>query len=336
MCYLREFRAFIAVYEERSFTAAAQRMNATQSGISQQIKKIEQVVGIRLFDRGTRLVKPTAEGHLYYSHCNKLLNDYDRALSILQHSEEEVPPDRVALGVVPWLSSCILPPVLTRFSAAYPGIQIEVEEASAEVLQARLSEGHLNFVVSEDDICDSSTVSEGALSQCVLVTSRHERSVSRDVASSQISELNVILPPADTPLRKVADRFFSSHNIAPKRSIEINSISAAVNLASRSGWSAFVPAVALVAEIATIDCVVDRLIDGPQIGVIVRSRRDALSPIQQRFREQLVAELGRFALNMQLIVQSHSLHSPSFMETADDFEGNGTKWFGVRRPALPI
>ena len=321
MCYLREFRTFVAVYEERSFTAAAQRMNATQSGISQQIKKIEQVVGIRLFDRGTRLVKPTAEGHLYYSHCSKLLRDYDRTISVLQHNEEPS-SDRIALGVVPWLSSCILPPLLTRFGAAYPGIQIDVEEASAGVLQARLNEGHLNFVVSEDDVFNSDTVSEGAFSQCVLVTSRHERGNSRDVAPSDISSLNMILPPAATPLRNVADRFFAQHGIVPKRSIEINSISAAVNLASRSGWSAFVPVVALVAEIATIECVVDRLVGGPEIGVMVRSRRETLSGIQQKFREQLVAELGRFALNTKLIVQSHS---SQFSALDMDEEANDTR-----------
>lgn len=306
MCYLREFRTFVAVYEERSFTVAAQRMNATQSGISQQIKKIEQVVGIRLFDRGTRQVKPTAEGHLYYAHCLRLLRTYDQAVSVLQDGPDAAPPTRIALGVVPWLSRCIIPPLLARFATACPDLLIEVEEASTEVLENRLSMGRLNFIVSESEVCDASTISEGAFSQCVLVTGRHERSQSRDVTPEEIAELNLILPARGNPLRGVADRFFAKHGIAPKRCIEINSISAAVNLAMHSGWSAFVPVVAMAGETATIDCVVDRIVEGPDVAVIVRTRRNALSALEQRFRDQMIAELTRLALNSKLIMQSYS------------------------------
>ncbi|MCZ4291981.1 LysR family transcriptional regulator [Hoeflea alexandrii] len=303
---MREFRTFVAVYEERSFTGAAFRMNATQSGISQQVKKIEQVVGIRLFDRGTRTVKPTAQGELYYLHCQRLLREYDEAVSDLKEQPGTESGTSISLGVVPWLSRCILPPVLARFAAAYPGITLNVEEASGEVLEARLREGHLNLIVSENDVCDSDTINQGAVSQCVLVTGRHERGVSRDILPAELATRNIILPPKGNPLRTVADRMFAGYGVKPAKSIEINSISAAVNLAAQSSWSAFVPIVALVAETATIDCVVDRIVGGPDVGVVVRTRRISLTPTEQILRENLMAELTRFALNTQLISQSYS------------------------------
>lgn len=308
MCYLREFRTFVAVYEERSFTGAALRMNATQSGISQQIKKIEQVVGIRLFDRGTRAVKPTVQGEQYYMHCLRFLREYDETVSDLQGQPGMASATSISIGVVPWLSRCILPPILARF-AAYPDITLNIEEAGAEVLETRLREGHLSLIVTENDVYSSDTISEGEVSQCVLVTGRHERSTSRDILPAELATRNLILPPKGNPLRAVADRMFAEYGVSPAKSIEINSISAAVNLAAQSSWSAFVPVVALVAETATIDCVVDRIIGGPSVGVVVRTRRISLTPTEQIVREHLMAELTRFALNTHLISQSHSCAS---------------------------
>ena len=59
---LRQIRAIIAVCEEGSFTAAAARENATQSGISQHVAAVERELGVKLFERSARGVKPTPAG----------------------------------------------------------------------------------------------------------------------------------------------------------------------------------------------------------------------------------------------------------------------------------
>ena len=59
MSSLRQIRSFVAVYEEGSFTAAAEREGATQSGISQHVKQLETDLGVALFARNGREVEPT-------------------------------------------------------------------------------------------------------------------------------------------------------------------------------------------------------------------------------------------------------------------------------------
>src|SRR5258708_22757526 len=66
---LRQIRAVIAVCEERSFTRAAARENATQSGISQHIAAVERTLGVTLFERSTAGVTPAAAGTRYYPPC---------------------------------------------------------------------------------------------------------------------------------------------------------------------------------------------------------------------------------------------------------------------------
>ena len=66
---LRQVRAVIAVCEEGSFTRAAERENATQSGISQHVATVERVLGVKLFERSARGIAPTLAGLRYYKSC---------------------------------------------------------------------------------------------------------------------------------------------------------------------------------------------------------------------------------------------------------------------------
>jgi len=76
---LRDIRLFVAVYEERSFTAAATREHATQSGVSQHIRKLEARFGAQLFSRQGGRVAPTPAGDSYYRRCVELLRAYQAA-----------------------------------------------------------------------------------------------------------------------------------------------------------------------------------------------------------------------------------------------------------------
>ncbi|MSQ56800.1 MAG: LysR family transcriptional regulator [Limnohabitans sp.] len=64
---LRGIQLFVAAYEELSFTLAASRENATQSGVSQHVGDLEETLGVKLFIRKLGTVKPTPAGRIYYA-----------------------------------------------------------------------------------------------------------------------------------------------------------------------------------------------------------------------------------------------------------------------------
>ena len=78
---LRQIRAVIAVCEEGSFTRAAQRENATQSGISQHVAAVERALKVKLFERSASGVTPTPAGLRYYKRCVE-------AVGALEHAAE--------------------------------------------------------------------------------------------------------------------------------------------------------------------------------------------------------------------------------------------------------
>ncbi|WP_282609686.1 LysR substrate-binding domain-containing protein [Pelagibius sp. Alg239-R121] len=128
-------RAFLAVAETSSFTAASQRLGRVQSAVSAQIKKLEQAVGAEVFSRGRgRSVSLTGPGDALASYARRMLALNEEALAAVGQRSMA---GKVRLGTTDTYAQSYLPQVLTLFTQANPGIELEVLcKNSAEVLSA--------------------------------------------------------------------------------------------------------------------------------------------------------------------------------------------------------
>ena len=115
-------RAFVAVAESKSFTRAAGRLNCVQSAVSMQIKRLEEAVGARLFDRARRRVTLTPQGEKLLRYAHQMLQLNAEALSSFGKVSVQ---GRVRLGVTD-TSMVYLPPVLSRFAQSYPMVELEI------------------------------------------------------------------------------------------------------------------------------------------------------------------------------------------------------------------
>lgn len=142
---LREMQMFVAVYETRSFTAAAAREFATQSGISQHIKQIEEMLGVQLFDR-QKSVEPTAAGTLFYQHCLEVLAVNSKGLLALDTFEPGLSGE-VRFGVTPTLASHQLAPAYLQLMAQNPNASIAVIDAPSNMLIDMVRANELDFAI---------------------------------------------------------------------------------------------------------------------------------------------------------------------------------------------
>jgi DNA-binding transcriptional LysR family regulator len=131
-------RAFVAVAERRSFTRAAHDLHRTQAAISMQVKRLEQLTGARLFERGGRRVTLTVEGERLLGYARRMVALSDEALQCMAESRLA---GTVRLGVMEDYAAELLPPVLNRFLAAHPKVVVEVETGMTPGLLQHLGEG---------------------------------------------------------------------------------------------------------------------------------------------------------------------------------------------------
>ena len=143
---LRDIRLFVAAYEERSFTAAARREHATQSGVSQHIRKLEDTLDAKLFARDKGRVVPTPAGDGYYRHCIELLNTYAKATSAVRKQGAGL-AGNIVIGLMPTTTRCVLAPALARFIDQHPNVIVRVVEGYSAALTEQVQAAELEFAV---------------------------------------------------------------------------------------------------------------------------------------------------------------------------------------------
>src|SRR5262249_3259374 len=111
---LSQIRAVIAVCEEGSFTRAAERENATQSGISQHVAAVERALGVALFERTAGRVTATPAGLRYYKSCVEAVGALENAAEQARSLAGKVTGE-LRIGLMPTFTRAVLAPVLEDF-----------------------------------------------------------------------------------------------------------------------------------------------------------------------------------------------------------------------------
>ena len=134
--------AFVAVAEHRSFAKAAVQLDMSRSRVSETISALEARLGVRLLSRTTRSVAPTAAGERLLTRLRPLLDDLASALDSINTFRDK-PAGLLRLTVPPPVASFMLAPLLSRFLAEYPEIELEVsvDAALTDIVAGRFDAG---------------------------------------------------------------------------------------------------------------------------------------------------------------------------------------------------
>ncbi len=130
---LRQLRYLVALADERHFTRAAQREHVAQPALSQQIRKLEQSVGLPLVERTTRRVALTEAGELLVARARRILAEVEAADAELQRIAG-VQTGHVTLGAIHTMAPVDISLALAIFHERHPGVELTVREESSEEL----------------------------------------------------------------------------------------------------------------------------------------------------------------------------------------------------------
>src|SRR3984957_16694392 len=123
---LRQLRYFIAVAEEMNITRAAGRLNMTQPPLSRQIQQIEESVGLPLFEHGSRPLRLTEAGRIFYAQAKRLIDESDELVPLTRRLAQLA--ERIVIGFVPSALYGALPQVIRAFREAAPKIELSLIE----------------------------------------------------------------------------------------------------------------------------------------------------------------------------------------------------------------
>lgn len=142
-------RTFAAVADTGSFTAAADLVSRTQSAVSMQIKRLEDSVGRRVFERSSRSLSLTSDGEMLLGYARRMLELNDESLRRIAQ-----PPvtGRARLGITEYFVPNEVPRILSRFAAAHPGVQLDVRMGLSRDLRVELDAGRLDAAIVRHEV----------------------------------------------------------------------------------------------------------------------------------------------------------------------------------------
>ena len=142
-----------AVYEEKSFSKAAQKLYITQPALSTAIKKVEKKIGSPIFDRSTSPIGLTPSGEVYIEAIEKLFSLEENTLNQLNNLNGLL-AGRLVIGGTIFFTSFILPALLAGFSKRYPQIKMELVEGTTTQLTERLMNEEVDIIIDNSELDD--------------------------------------------------------------------------------------------------------------------------------------------------------------------------------------
>ena len=242
MASLRQLNSLIAVYEEGSFTAASERENATQSGISQHISAIEKELGINLFTRNSNGVIPTTICHGFYKKSVEAIRTLKTAEQEAMNAGKGL-SGKVNAGLMPTFTRAALAPVLKSISTTHPNIEISIVESYSGSLTDMVKAGELDFALvpvmtGTQGIKYSNLVRDRE----VLVSSpSFGTNQGEEISLKNLAPLKIVLPTKANIRRIKLEDYFTAHSIEITNIMEMDSMIGTLELVGSTDWVTILP-----------------------------------------------------------------------------------------------
>ena len=154
---LTQLEYVLAVNRYRHFGNAAKACFVTQPTLSMQVQKLEDELGIILFDRSKSPILPTSEGELIIEQAKTVVREQKRIFDLVQRAKDELAGD-FRLAVIPTLSTYILPLFLKSFVAKYPNVNLIIDEYKTEEIVAQLAADEIDAGLLVTPLRDASLI----------------------------------------------------------------------------------------------------------------------------------------------------------------------------------
>ncbi len=239
----RQVRYFLAVAEHRSFTKAAEVLHVSQPALSQQVKLIEENLGVQLFDRSGRTTRLTDYGEVYLQYVRRASHEFREAACAI-HDVADLSRGTLRVAVTPTFTTYLLGPLIEAFHSRYPNIFLSVREISQDRMEDLLLSDEIDVGIA----FSSSTAHDLDLDPLLvetlaLVVSRdHALARETSIGLETLSGESMVLLSAEFATRDQINQFCRQHAIQPHVRIEANSISAVIEIVRRTRLSTLLPA----------------------------------------------------------------------------------------------
>ncbi|AJO79669.1 transcriptional regulator CynR [Pseudomonas sp. MRSN 12121] len=239
----RPIHYFLAVAEHHSFTRAAAALHVSQPALSQQVRQLEESLGVQLFDRSGRSTRLTDAGEVYLRHARRAAQELQAGQRAL-HDVSDLSRGSLRVAVTPTFTTYLVGPLVEAFHGRYPHITLNLREMAQESMEEGLLADELDLGIAFEQVQARDIDSRPLLVEtlALVVGSAHPLAGQRSVGLAALNDEALVLLSGEFATREQIDRYCRQHDIRPRVQMEANAIGAVIEVVRRTGLSTLLPA----------------------------------------------------------------------------------------------
>ncbi|AJF00518.1 LysR family transcriptional regulator [Pandoraea apista] len=291
---LRDIRAFLAVAQSGSFTRAAGQLHLSQPALTVQIRRLEETVGVRLFDRNSRNVALTPAGRALLPLLQKSLHDMEHVL-IDARALGDGSSGVVRIACLPTFAASELPELIQRVKARVPRAGFHVRDAVAGVVDSLVRTEEVDIGLTGGDVTDPEfdVLYSGGDHLVAVLPARHRLARRKHLGLAELASVPLVLTAKNTSVRAVVDGAFARSGYMPEIACEPTYMMTAVAMVRAGLGVTILPASAR--EVRAEPELLIRPIDHDAFLrpiALIKKRGRTLPPITQTFVSMLLERLA--------------------------------------------
>lgn len=195
---MHQLRYMVAVARTGNFSRAAELCHVAQPSLSQQILKLEDELGERLFDRMKRQAKLTTHGEAFLRRAVSILEEVDAAKREATNASDLL-HGRITIGVLPTIAPYMLPKPMAQFSAKFPGVEIIVQEDTTAQLLKLLRSYEIDFALFSQPIPEDGLIVRELFTEELFLAlpPKHPLTRKREIAVADLKDERLIVMKAE-------------------------------------------------------------------------------------------------------------------------------------------
>jgi len=239
---VRQMEAFQAVFRLGSMTRAADHLNLTQSAISILIRQMEENLGLSLFERTTRSLKPTQAAHDAVADVERLLRDLDQLGSKLRGLADKS-RGNVSVAMSAGLAAGWGGAILSIFIRRYPGILVRLHDVAPNQLVGRVINEDVEFGIGAMELNRKDVSQEILVTDTISAVGLRSQGFARrsTMAWEEVFKLPTIATPSSEPLRIFIDKMLEQHELRLEPTYEVSFLNTALSMAGHGLGVAIMP-----------------------------------------------------------------------------------------------
>lgn len=292
---LRQLRAFLAVAEARHFTRAADLLDLSQSTVSTLVRELEANLGLKLFDRHTRMLNLTQAGAEILPLARKALADLDSVIGSSQQLKT-LGRGRVSIAASSLQAALILPAMIRQFGQEHPGVKVTLHDVPQPEVLEMVRSGEVDFGIGTESGTRHDLAARVLTTDTFIAVMRPDHALARkkELTWRDFDGLPIIGSPPGNPLREQLDFALAREGISLVRSHEVSLPLTIVGMVE--GGLGIAVLTTTVTRLALSFGLLVKKITGPvvkrEISLLHHADR-SLSPAAQNFRDLLIANRQR-------------------------------------------